>query len=108
MKTRDLLCGVCLIAFQASLLGVVQAQTLASPADSPVSDKPVAVDKTSKAPGNIPEVVKPPLGDEATERPKAIADPGTVLTPPSVSLTFLRSMRLDWDQLGASEDVTSR
>ena len=65
MRTRVLLCGVCLIAFQTAVLtGFAGAQTLASAADNPVNERPVAVDKTSKGPGNIPEIVQPSIADE--------------------------------------------
>lgn len=98
--TRVLLCGICLIGIHA---GSGMAQTPASRADDPVTDKPAVVDGTSKTPATIPEIIKD--GDENLPRPKAIADPGAALTPPTVNLQFLRAIRLDWDHLGQDTRV---
>ena len=107
--TRVLFRGVCLIAFQMAVsTGGAFAQTMASAADVPLNDKPVAIDKTSTAPGDIPEIIRSPFGDDATPQPNAVVDPGAVLTPPHVNLSFLRSVRLDWDQLGQPRKVTSK
>jgi hypothetical protein len=105
MMTRVLLCGVCLIAFHT---GVGFAQTAASTTDSPVGSRPLSIDKPSKAPGDIPEIIRQSDDDRSTTQPKAISDPADVLRPPTVDLGFLRSIRLDWDHLGASRPVTSR
>jgi hypothetical protein len=105
MMTRLLLCGVCLIAFHT---GVGFGQTVASATDSPVGSRPLSIDKPSKAPGDIPEIIRQSDDDRLTPQPKAISDPGAVLRPPTVDLGFMRSIRLDWDHLGTSQRTTSR
>ena len=99
MTIRILLCGVCALALQ---VGSAAAQTLASINDSPVAEKPLAIDKTSKAPGDIPEIIRQPDQDQSPPAPRAIADPSAVLQPPIVDLRFLRAIRLDWDRIEAS------
>lgn len=105
MMTRALLCGICLIAIHTS---GGNAQTLASTADSPITNQPPAVDGTSKTPGKIPEVIRQPDGSENVPRSQAINDPGSVLKPPTINLQFLRATRLDWDQLGSSGTAAVR
>jgi hypothetical protein len=105
MMTRVLLCGICLIAIHA---GSGLAQTVPAGNDSPVANKPVAVDGTMKTPGAIPEIIKQPDGTDNLPRPRAISDPGSMLTPPTVNLQFLRAIRLDWDHVGSSTSVADR
>ena len=103
--TRLLLCGVCAIAIQT---GSSLAQGLAVAPDSPVTDKPMAIDKTTKGPGDLPEIIRQPDQAQARPTPRAIADPAGVLQPPSVDMRFLRAIRLDWDRLGDVPSPTSR
>ena len=103
--TRLLLCGVCAIAIQC---GSSLAQTLASASDAPIVDKPVAIDKTSKAPGAIPEIIRQPEQEQTVPAPKAIADPAGALRPPVVDSRFLRAIRLDWDRVGDASNLPSR
>jgi hypothetical protein len=97
MTIRILLCGVCALALQ---VGSSFAQTLASVNDSPVAEKPLAIDKTSKATGDIPEIIRQPDQDQSQPVPRSIADPRAVLQPPVVDLRFLRAIGLDWDRVG--------
>lgn len=83
MLTRVLLCGACLVGLQA---GDAVAQTLVSATDNPVAGSPMAIDETSKAPGNIPEIIKDQDGQDSLPGSQAIADPGSVLRPPTVDL----------------------
>lgn len=99
---RVLLCGACVVAIHA---GSGIAQTLASAADSPVTNKPVAIDRTTKAPGSIPEIIKQPDGHADATQSLATVDPGSVLKPPTVNLQFLRAIRLDWDRLGGDRNA---
>jgi hypothetical protein len=105
MNMRALLCGICLIAANASS-GI--AQTPASPADNPVTNKPTAVDATTKTPTKIPEIIRQPDGSDNITKPRAIVNPGSVLKPPTVNLQFLRAIRLDWDQIGKGNPVAVR
>ena len=94
--TRALLCGICLIAIQAS---TVAAQTLPSASDNPIAARPATNDGTAKPTNNIPEVIRQP---DAPGQPKAASAPAAVLTPPTIDLRFLRAIRLDRDELGTS------
>jgi hypothetical protein len=90
MTARVLFCGICLIGLHA---GGGMAQTPSSRADTPVADKPAAVDGTQPTPPAIPEIIRD--RDDSVPQPKAIKDPGSALTPPTVNLQFLRAIRLD-------------
>jgi hypothetical protein len=96
LMTRALLCGVCLIAIHARCAA---AQTLPSAADNPVPARSAPIVGTAKPANNIPEVIRQP---NAPVQPKATSAPASVLTPPTIDLRFLRSIRLDWDELGVS------
>jgi hypothetical protein len=94
--TRALFCGFCLIAIHASCAA---AQTLPSAADNPVPARSAAIGGTAKPANDIPEVIGQP---NAPAIPKATSEPASVLTPPTIDLRFLRSIRLDWDEPGVS------
>jgi hypothetical protein len=94
---RVLLCGICLIALQATNAG---AQILASAADNPVPARPAAVAGPSGAANTIPEVIRQPVTPPA--QTKAASAPAAALTPPDIDLRFLRAIRLDRDELGLS------
>jgi hypothetical protein len=93
---RLLLCGICLVAIQASSAG---AQTLASATDNPVPATAAVADVMASPANNIPEVVRLP---DTASQPRATSAPAAALTPPTIDLRFLRAIRLDWDELGVS------
>jgi hypothetical protein len=105
MTSRVLLCGIGLFALQ---LGSGLAQVLPADRDSPAVGKPAAVDGSPKAPGSIPEIIRQPDGSDNLPPARAIADPSSVLTPPTVNLQFLRAIRLDWDHMGSSRGYADR
>jgi hypothetical protein len=69
------------------------AQTITVAAERSPGDSPVLIDEPSKAPGNIPEIIRPTdtFGDMLGS--KAVTDPGSVLTPPSVDQHIFASGR---------------
>jgi hypothetical protein len=83
MKIRELLCGICLIAFVA---GNAHAQGAAPGANSPPVDHP-PIDGTAKTPDSantLPEIIKPPGAHGDVIQPKTAEDPGAVVKPPNV------------------------
>jgi hypothetical protein len=92
---RPLLCGtvlavLCLFALQP---GAARAQTVAVALDRSPGDSPLLIDESSNAPGNIPEIIRPTdaYGDMLGSR--AITDPGSALTPPSIDHGIFASER---------------
>jgi hypothetical protein len=96
LMTRALFYGFSLIAIHVSCAA---AQTLPSAADNPVPARPAVIDGTAKPANTIPEVIRQPT---APAKPRAASEPASALTPPTIDLRFLRSIRLDWDELGVS------
>jgi hypothetical protein len=86
-------------------IGGAVAQTVAPGADSPVASKPLTAGETYKTPNVIPEIIRRPDGSDNVSRSAAAVDPVSVLRPPTVSLEFLRAIRLDWDRLGDQRDA---
>ncbi len=98
--TRVLLCGVCLIGIQA---GTAMAQVLAT-ADTATVDRPMAIDGPLTP---IPEIIRQPADEANVPQARAVADPDSALTPPTVNLQFLRAIRLDWDRVGLNSRIAS-
>jgi hypothetical protein len=100
MKTR-LRCtlrGLCLVALQAGgLLALhmngAQAQTVTVAMERAPGDNPVLIDEAWKAPGNIPEIIRPTDAYGDMLGSKATRDPNAVLTPPSVDPRIFASYR---------------
>ena len=91
---RVLLCGICLVVVQAN------ARTLPSSADSPVLERPVAIDATMKLTNKIPEIIKQPDGRDSLARSMAATDPGAVLTAPPADFPFLQAISQEWVRPG--------
>jgi hypothetical protein len=85
-----LLGALCLLAVPSA---TARAQTVTVALDRSPGDSPVLIDEPSKAPGNIPEIIRPTDGYGDMLGPKSVADPGSVLTPPSVDPRIFASER---------------
>jgi hypothetical protein len=86
----SILAGVCLFAQQP---GGAMAQTVTVALDQSPGASPVLIGEPSKAPGVIPEIIRPTdaYGDFLGSR--AISDPASVLTPPDVDHRIFASER---------------
>ena len=103
--TRTLLYGAFMVGLH---LSGGYAQTVATAADSPVAPRTAAIDGGPKVGTNVPEIVRQPEADRHAVQPRTIADPKSVLKPPTIDLQFLRAIRLDWDQLGTTSSISLR
>jgi hypothetical protein len=86
----SILGALCLVALPA---GGAMAQTVAVALDRSPGDSPMLIDEAWKAPGNIPEIIRPTTSYEDLLGSRAIADPGSVLTPPNVDPRMFASER---------------
>ncbi len=69
----SILGALCLVALPA---GGAMAQTVAVALDRSPGDSPMLIDEAWKAPGNIPEIIRPTTSYEDLLGSRAIADPG--------------------------------
>jgi hypothetical protein len=86
----SLIGGISLLAVQA---GGGAAQTVAVALNESPGTSPVLIDDPAKAPGNIPEIIRPSNEINDLLNSKATADPGSVLTPPSIDPRIFASGR---------------